>query len=449
MGASPNPYAVGTMSYWIHELQLSYGAAGAKTGKAEYQANLLLGKLPPSERRALSAHLALYAKAKAVSAQNVRNLSDCELVEYCRGLRFAGMEWPLSTLEGLSRRHYEKLWNAFITSSETSAKKDALDKFLQATVPWRVSMDGAAPAQPAWDPLAVPLVLACDSDLAVATRFTEVTFSRALAELLVGGQAMSAQVLLYCEVGKRIWENLPDDVELGDKSAEALVQAGQVVNVLMAISTTSLMRDLSTYADVEVMAAEARRTTGEATPMQVTGLAVNASQNEYWLAKLRAAEANIAAIKTWGPAISKATSQVEEFLQQETANPEACMKLVEILREIPYWEAQVHQDVCEELKATIYCHCEKWAHALLADMEALARQPPGEAAEQRREQLVTCLQKMRTVYASLAQRVLCEGVARTAKKLSAQMAAMDMRDKHNLLLEAIRLVKGERRSSTR
>ena len=91
-----NPHAVGTLSYWLVELNFEKAFDGSRLGQPLNQSTILMPKLEQTERNALTKRMDLARDAVAMNVNNCYTLTDEDLIKKANKLSAAGSK-PISS----------------------------------------------------------------------------------------------------------------------------------------------------------------------------------------------------------------------------------------------------------------------------------------------------------------------------------------------------------------
>ncbi|CAK0790098.1 unnamed protein product, partial [Prorocentrum cordatum] len=405
---SANPNTLGTKDYWIHELAYSRGFNGYKSGRAEHQAKQLLSKLNGTDKKTLQTHIDLFNKSKLFSDDACANVDDQELIDAWSDLQKAGAVLTPKSLRGLAKRNVMGLWhkaNHQEGSGAAERKRDLLKQFLTACV--------------------VTMVQGCSHDLDVASTFVEWVFSDTFSNWLSAGAASAEDAVLFCELADEVFSSLPEDANLGEAAARCFLEATTVVRLLVALHHKYIGRDtdLTVFADAHILDKEAKRTTGNASVMQVIGQSLLTSAGGYWEAKLKWAISISDAIKIHGPKLKQMLSDLDGINGAVPPKEVHATTMVKIAKDIPYFEVDLYDGACDAAKN------ELWAKACRMAESIVAAKPSAPATDD--DSLsITALHQWKFLFKELTKLFpTSERVERAGRALATKIADVSEHDK--------------------
>ncbi|CAK0909567.1 unnamed protein product, partial [Prorocentrum cordatum] len=422
---SANPNSLGTKEYWIHELAYSRGFNGYKSGRAEHQAKQLLAKLTGTEKKTLQTHIDLFNKSKLFSDEASANVDDQELIDAWSDLQKAGAVLTPKALRGLAKRNVMSLWHQVNNQDGSGAalrKRDLLRKFLTACVVW--GFDDSV-VKKVDDPTKVTLVQGCSHDIEVASTFIEWVFSDTFSNWLAAGAASAEDAVLFCELADEVFSSLPEDANLGEAAARCFLEATTVVRLLVALHHKYIGRDtdLTVFADAHILDKEAKRTTGNASVMQVIGQSLLTSAGGYWEAKLKWAISISDAIMIHGPKLKQMLSDLDGINGIVPPKEVHATTMLKIAKDIPYFEVDLYDGACDAAKN------ELWAKACRMAESIVAAKPSAPATDD--DSLsITALHQWKFLFKELTKLFPTnEHVERAGRALATKIADVSEHDK--------------------
>ncbi|CAK0898121.1 unnamed protein product, partial [Prorocentrum cordatum] len=365
---SANPNTLGTKDYWIHELAYSRGFNGYKSGRAEHQAKQLLSKLNGTDEKTLQTHIDLFNKSKLFSDDACANADDQELIDAWSDLQKAGAVLTPKSLRGLAKRNVMGLWHKAIHQEGSGAaerKRDLLKQFLTACVVWGFDDNLVKKVD---DPTKVTMVQGCSHDLDVASTFVEWVFSDTFSNWLSAGAASAEDAVLFCELADEVFSSLPEGANLGEAAARCFLEATTVVRLLVALHHKYIGRDtdLTVFADAHILDKEAKRTTGNASVMQVIGQSLLTSAGGHWEAKLKWAISISDAIKIHGPKLKQMLSDLGGINGIVPPKEVHATTMLKIAKDIPYFEVDLYDGACDAAKNELWAKACRMAESIVA-----------------------------------------------------------------------------------
>ncbi|CAK0892000.1 unnamed protein product [Prorocentrum cordatum] len=308
-----NPHTCGTVDYWVFGLRFDRAFNDFKNGRAENQAKILRGKVTGIERKSLGIHMDLYSKAKKFSPSTCKSETDEGLRKHWAELKKAGATLTTVALKGLANRYIDSIWKV-ISDPDTSIDKRKLylQKLLSATAPWANLGDQS---NASLDPCSVTLIKAAENDSEVADIFMDWVFSRALSDWLGAGSAAAENVLLSSSL-------TPD--------------------------TT-----LDIFDGIDSIRSEAARTQGEQSVARIAGQALLPSCGGYWQKKIDWATTRTEAIKEHGGKLQTPHAKLIEIVVNVPPTRANGEFMLEVAKEISYWDARVYDGVSDDVKHTL------------------------------------------------------------------------------------------------
>ncbi|CAK0878071.1 unnamed protein product, partial [Prorocentrum cordatum] len=411
-----NPGTLGTKEYWIHELSYSRGFNGCKTGRAEHQAKQLLTKLNGAEKKTLQTHIDLFNKSKLFSEGSSTNVDDQELIDAWNDLQEAGAVLAPRAFRGLAKRNVMGLWrqpNQQEGSGAAARKRDLLKQFLTACV--------------------VTLVQDCLHDIDVASTFVEWVFSDTFSNWLAAGAASAEDAVLFCELADDVFSSLPEDANPGEAFVKCFLEATTVVRLLVALRLKSIGKDadLAIFADAHVLDKEAKRTTGNASVMQVIGQSLLTPAGGHWEAKLKWAIDTSDAIKIHGPKLKQMLIDLDCINGIVPPKEVHATTVLKIAKDIPCFEVGLYDGVCDAAKT------ELWAKACRIAESMLAAKPPAPATDDDSLSMMA-LQQWKPLFKELTKPFPTnEHVERAGRAIAAKIAEVSEHDRFLQLASSI------------
>ncbi|CAK0898815.1 unnamed protein product, partial [Prorocentrum cordatum] len=338
-----NEHRVGTPQYWITELNLHMLFDGAKLGKQEAQAKLLLPKLPPSERNGLRVHMDLVEHAKKMN--NVHTLSDQELRDAWQPFAKLGMLPTPELALSLVQRRVDYLWKELHVASRVEKVEGLCKQLLECLGIWS---DQSGARFDVFDP---KLIITGGTDAEIADFFVKRVFATGIGHWISQGAAMETHVQEFALVAGTVWSDLPEDADLGHDCALVLLDA----RAAMRITRSFLVAVIDDNTDIEIFQEyprfeqEALRTAGYAAPAQALGQALNATSGLYWRQQFERLKADSDKIRELGSSIADAISKVTK--QPAQVSQATIKELRGVCENFPYWEQQVNDQICIKLRA--------------------------------------------------------------------------------------------------
>eukprot|EP00959_Pyramimonas_sp_CCMP1952_P008872 185528-Pyramimonas_sp.AAC.1 len=421
-----NEHRVGTPQYWITELNLHMLFDGAKLGKQEAQAKLLLPKLPPSERNGLRVHMDLVEHAKKMN--NVHALSDQELRDAWQPFAKLGMLPTPKLALSLVQRRVDSLWRELHVASRVEKVEGLCKQLLECLRIWS-EQSGAR-----FDVFDPKLISTGGTDAEIADFFVKHVFTTGIGHWISQGAAMEMHVQEFALVAGTMWSDLPEDADLGHYCALVLLDARAAMRIIRSflVAVIDDTTDIEIFQEYPRFEQEALRTTGYATPTQALGQALNATSGSYWRQQFERLKADSDKIQELGPSIADAISKV---MKQPAQISQATIKeLRGVCEKIPYWEQQVNDQICIKLRAGIIKKVSWMAEELLNKKRKL-EQKDSCTEEDERTVLMHGMKDLLRHVATIDP--LSEEIARWASKLADALQDMDKGVKMGMVSEAI------------
>lgn len=203
---------------WIKKMPLTGILGGGKTGKAEYQAKLLIDKWSKAEPPAnkvecgmLTSHLSMAAVCHALKSTKLGTLPMPTLKEYLEKVVAVNVRIPLKVQEALVSR-----FAAHIVSGGFPQTMERVQDFLAIIVPWCPACDADAIApSTTFDPL-LPKnsCVSGAGDQAKCDNFVNVVFKELVTTAMYEGEPKVMALLGFCKHSVDIFEcEMSEDLE--------------------------------------------------------------------------------------------------------------------------------------------------------------------------------------------------------------------------------------------
>ncbi|CAK0865659.1 unnamed protein product, partial [Prorocentrum cordatum] len=423
---APNPHQCGTVNYWLFELKFEKAFDGSNLGQPLNQATLIQPKLGEADRAILTKRMDLARQAVAMNVHNCHNMKDQDLVENANNLRQAGALPTPKLWVALAKRYTDNTVKKVDEMTDAVQIKAALVDYLNHMCMWngsgKLGLGDSSVAKP-------PLRLTRLKDQQMAQVFRDNVIKVMLLKWVCAGEKKAGHVAAFISAAADVWDQVPEDANLGDKCALEFTNACTAIAVLQLLSHGTTFDLLCAPFDVQesLQQIHVKATELALDHDSVVMLAAALTTRGYWNEKI--SHMNTILTKTSsedGVKMRAAYVDVRKMITDgstETANA-----LAAHCGSVTYWESCLGKGYVDDLRGEIIRIGLGSARTLLEKINSRSGPSDVGATLNAHKQLFKIMDELDPS---------SEDVLRANKDLTRALSDLDLSSKHAILVQSV------------